>query len=62
MSLRQQMVYGFAIPVLVVLLASLYVAMALESMRDAARESIASSQATNLRYALLNLVVDAETE
>jgi diguanylate cyclase (GGDEF)-like protein len=60
-SLRQQMVYGFAIPVLVVLLASLYVAMALESMRDAARESIASSQATNLRYALLNLVVDAET-
>jgi len=60
-SLRQQMVYGFAVPVLVVLLASLYVAMALESMRDAARESIASSQATNLRYALLNLVVDAET-
>jgi diguanylate cyclase (GGDEF)-like protein len=60
-SLRQQMVYGFAIPVLVVLLASLYVAMALESMRGAARESIASSQATNLRYALLNLIVDAET-
>ena len=55
------MVYGFAIPVLIVLLASLYVAKALESTRQAARASVESTEALALRYELLSFVVDAET-
>jgi diguanylate cyclase (GGDEF)-like protein len=55
------MLYGFAIPVLIVLLASLYVAKALESTRQAARASVESTEALALRYQLLSLVVDAET-
>jgi diguanylate cyclase (GGDEF)-like protein len=55
------MAYGFAIPVLIVLLASLYVANALESTRHAASASVESTEALALRYELLNLVVSAET-
>lgn len=60
-SLRRQMLYGFALPVVIVLLASFYVSSALESIRGAARASDESSGAIGLRYALLNRVVDSET-
>lgn len=60
-SLRRQMAYGFAIPVLIVLLASFYVASVMGSLREAARNSVESTSAIGMRYALLNLVVDSET-
>jgi diguanylate cyclase (GGDEF)-like protein len=55
------MAYGLAIPILIVLLASLYVANALESTGHAASASVESTEALALRYELLNRVVDAET-
>lgn len=55
------MLYGFAVPVLIVLGASLYVASALDALREATRASLESSEAIGLRYALLNSVLDAET-
>ena len=60
-SLRQQMAWGFALPVLIVLMASMYVANALDATRDAARAAVESTGAIGLRYALLTWVIDSET-
>ena len=60
-SLREQMVWGFVLPVLVMLLASLYVVSSLDDMTRAAHASEESSEASALRHALVARVVDAET-
>jgi diguanylate cyclase (GGDEF)-like protein len=60
-SLRKQMLYGFAIPVAIVLLASLFLARALDTLSQSANASIESTAGIGLRYALMNSVLDAET-
>jgi diguanylate cyclase (GGDEF)-like protein len=60
-SLRKQMLYGFAIPVAIVLLASLFVLRELNAMSRSASDSVDSTAAIGLRQALLNSVLDAET-
>ena len=59
--LRWQMLYGFALPVLIVLLASTFLVRGLDTVQRAATAAVGSSEAIGLRYALLNAILDAET-
>jgi diguanylate cyclase (GGDEF)-like protein len=60
-SLRRQILYAFAVPVVLVVLASLFQLYALVTLNRGAETTAASSEAIGLRYALLNSVLDAET-
>lgn len=60
-SLRRQLLYGFAIPVVILLLASAYVGRALDDMRLGASAATQSTEAMGLRYVMLNSMLDAET-
>lgn len=60
-SLRKQMMFGFVVPLLIVLLASMSLVRALDALSDSQAAFEESTEATGLRYALLNLVLNAET-
>lgn len=60
-SLGTQMLGGFAVPVLIVVLASFYVADSIRAMREASFVQDEASEALALRNRMLNAVLDAET-
>ncbi|HEV2608405.1 MAG TPA: CHASE3 domain-containing protein, partial [Xanthomonadaceae bacterium] len=60
-SLRKQMLYGFAAPVLVVLLASLFLLRALDTLSRSAKVNVESTESIGMRQELLNAVLDSET-
>jgi diguanylate cyclase (GGDEF)-like protein len=55
------MLYGFAAPVLIVLLASLFLLRELDTLGRSASANVLSAESIGLRHAYLNSVVDAET-
>ncbi|MFD0739836.1 diguanylate cyclase [Lysobacter koreensis] len=60
-SLRKQMAFGFVVPLLIVLLASVSLVRTLDASSDSEAAIAESSEAMALRYTLLNLVLSAET-
>jgi len=60
-SLGMQMLAGFAIPVLIVLMASGYVTSSIDLMREASRAFDESNEALSLRNRMLTAVLDSET-
>ena len=60
-SLRKQMLYGFTAPILIVLMASLFLLRELKTLSHSADANVESTEAIGLRHALLGSVVDAET-
>ena len=60
-SLRKQMLFGFAVPVLIMFLASLYPLRELNTLRRNADTTTEVTESIGLQYALLNSVLDAET-
>jgi diguanylate cyclase (GGDEF)-like protein len=60
-SLRRQMIYSFAAPVLIMVLASLFLVRALDKLGLSAQANLESIRSVGMRHELLNSVLDAET-